>query len=116
MLVLCIYEELQTIVFLAQVLQQNPFRFSIGLFHVIDEKLREVARYYPSRMFRERHVRHITLSLLERIEYRTVTLYDTLTQVLSQRLLFYQYPCRWDMSIDEVGLINFYLFFIDDKL
>ena len=65
---LLVNEELQAVVLLSQVFEPDFFRFSVGLVHVVDQELLEVAGHNPLRMFVHGHVGHIPLGLLEGIE------------------------------------------------
>ena len=66
MLAAGIRQEGQTVILLFQIGKQDLFRFAAGLLHVVDMKLREVARHHPARVPRERQLRDIALGLLKR--------------------------------------------------
>ena len=67
----------QPVVLLTQILEQDFFGLAIGLLHVIDKKRREIAGHNPAGMIRYRHVGHIALGLLERVEHGAVALLDS---------------------------------------
>ena len=64
-LALFVDEELQAIVFLAQVLEQYLLRLAVGVLHVVDQELLKVAGHNPPRMLRYGHADHIAACLLE---------------------------------------------------
>ena len=115
MLVLDINEELQPIILLAQILKQYFLRLAVGLLHVVDQELREIASHDPAGMFAQRHVGYIALGLLKGIQHRAVALKNTFAQVFAQRFLFDKHAGGGNMPIDKVGLIHFHLLFIADK-
>jgi hypothetical protein len=111
-------QEFQPIVFLFQVFQEDLFRFPIGPFHIIDQKLLEVAGNYPFGMFRARHVGHVLLSLLEGSKHDTAALFDGSTQVFIDGFLFYENLRRRDVTVNEVGRVyhGSHLFFLADEV
>ena len=115
---LVVDEESQAIVVLAQVFQPDMLGLTVGLVHVVDKKVGEVARDNPFGMFVDRHVGHITLGLLEGIEHLPVALLDGRAQILAQRLLLDEYTGGRDVPIDEVRRVDhtLYLLFIAYEL
>ena len=101
-LALFVDEELQAVVFLAQVLKQYLLWLAVGALHVIDKELGEVACHYPSRMLGYGHADNIAACLLEGVEQRAVTLTDGCPQVFAQRFLLYQHTGGWYAAVDEV--------------
>lgn len=102
MFVVAIYEKEQSIVFLSQVFQQYLLRLAVGLLHVVDEKLREIACNNPSRMFRHWQADNISACLLKGIERLAVALQYAFSQVFAQRFLLYQHSCGRYAPVDEV--------------
>ena len=115
MLALHVDEELQAVVLLREVLEQYLLGFAVGLLHVVDEELLEVARDNPARMLAHGQAHHVAPCLLEGVQQRAVALQDALAQVFAQRLLLDEHARRRYAGIDEVGGVHHAVVFEADE-
>ena len=92
---LLVNEELQTVIFFPKIFEPDFFRLSVGLFHVINKKLFEVASHNPSRTLRIYYtVRFsIPLNLLVWGKVMTITLLDRCPQVFIAGFLLNKNLC-----------------------
>ena len=115
-LVLLLDEESEEVMLLDEVLQQHFRRLGVGLVHVVNPELAEVAGNNPSRSVVVWQFRRIAFRLLEGVEQRAVRLADGRTKVFGDTLLLYQHVRGRDMPVDERGMVEVHLIFKTDIL
>ena len=106
MLIALIHKKLQAVVFFFEVLQKNLLRFAVGLFHIIDPELAEVARHDPSRTLRVGQLGGIPFGLLERIEQAAIRLFDRCTEVFLNAFLLNHHVRARDIRINKRGMVK----------
>ncbi len=112
-----VHKERQTVIFLFQIGQLDLLGIAVGLLHVIDIKLLEVAGDDPTRVLGERQLRDVFLGLLEGIEHRAVRLPDGLVQILPGALLLDHDFRLGDIAVDKAGgAVQLHLVFKSDEL
>ena len=115
MLALRVNEEMQAVILLAQILQEYLLRLAVGLLHVVDQELGEVAGHNPPCPLAVGQLGVISLTLLEGCQQRAVALFDGCPQVLSKRFLLDNHFGRGQVYVNEVCLVHLHLFLEADE-
>lgn len=116
MFTLCADEELEAVVVGCKVAEQNALRFALGVFHVVDVKLGEVACDNPARAFRIGQDGRIALRLLEGREARAVALADRLAEVFAKRFLLDEGMGGGNKGVDKRRVVELCLLLEADEL
>nr|WP_302451252.1 hypothetical protein [Acidaminococcus fermentans] len=99
-------QEIQPVVFLGQVLQQELFRFPLGVVHIINQELLEVAGNHIFGVHADREFGNVPFGLLKWVQQGTIRLLDGCFQVLVPAFLFNHYMGRGNHPINEAGVIQ----------
>ena len=115
-LVFAVHQKLQAVIIPFQILKINNLWLAKGLFHIINIKLRKVARHNPARTLRIGQLGRIALGLLEGGQQAAVRLLDRLVQIFIQALLLNQHVGAGDDAVNKAGVVQHNLVFKADKL
>ena len=111
-----VYQELQAVILFRQFFQKDFFGFVGRFLHVIDQERLEVAGHHPTGTQRIGQFRRVAFGLLERGKHFAIALADGLSQVFMNPFLFYQHMGRFNVSVNETGIVQVDLFFEADNL
>ena len=92
-------EELQAVIVLFEVGQENHLGLSLGVFHIVNVELAEVAHHHPARTVGVRQLGGVTLGLGKGCEHRAVALTDGPREVYVLPFLLNEYAGVGDIAV-----------------
>ena len=114
-LIALLHEELQAVVFPAQVLEEDLLRGGVGSLHVVDEELGEVASDDPTGMLGKGQPEDVALRLLVGGEGDAVALRDGRGEALAEGFLLDHDFGGGDVRVDEAGGVKLHLLLEADE-